>query len=279
MYNIRYHIASLVAVFLALALGLILGGLVVQQGTVSKQQRSLVDSLQRDFKKLSTDNKKLETALDLEQGFSTQMTSAWSKGRLAGRIVVIMTSGAANEGVDSAVSAIREAGGTPAIVTLADREFGLGDAKVAAVVRSIVGSATDLRSTVATGLAMEWAQSTGPRPLTSALVKAGAITVTGLKPSVVATQALDLVSFGKQPDELALRVCRAYADAGYYALGAQTPTSANGVAEAAMRLGLSAFDTLGTQPGRFTLVALYTGGQQGYFGLNADAVARFPPVP
>ena len=43
MYNIRYHIASLVAVFLALALGLVLGGLVVQQGTFSKQQKALVE--------------------------------------------------------------------------------------------------------------------------------------------------------------------------------------------------------------------------------------------
>ena len=31
MYNLRYHIASLAGVFLALALGLILGGLVVSQ--------------------------------------------------------------------------------------------------------------------------------------------------------------------------------------------------------------------------------------------------------
>ena len=39
MYNIRYHIASLVAVFLALALGLVLGGLVVRQGGFDKQQK------------------------------------------------------------------------------------------------------------------------------------------------------------------------------------------------------------------------------------------------
>ena len=279
MYNIRYHIASLVSVFLALALGLVLGGLVVQQGAVSKQQRSLVDSLQRDFKKLSTDNARLGTMLDLEQSYSTQMTNEWSKGRMAGRSVVIMTTGARDENVDAAVSAIREAGGTTAIVTVKNREFGLNNPAGAETIRSLVGSATDLRSAVATGLAVEWAQSTGPRPLTQALINSGAIGVTGLKSSIAATQALDLASFSQKPDEVALRVCRAYADAGYYALGAQTPTSRNGVAEAAVQLGLSAFDTLGTQPGRFTLVALYTGGQQGYFGLNADAVAQFPPVP
>lgn len=279
MYNLRYHIASLVAVFLALALGLVLGGLVVQQGAVSKQQRTLVDSLQRDFKKLSSDNASLKSRLQLEQAYSTQMTNTWSAGRLAGRTVVVLTSGAGSENVEAAVSAIRDAGGTPAVITLVNRGFGMNNTKVTDAIRSMVSTSADMRSAVATGLAIEWTQSAGPRPLTDALVKAGAITITGLSPSVPATQALDLAAFSKQPDDLALRVCRAYADAGYYAVGAQTPTSGNGVAEAATRWGLSAFDTLGTQPGRFTLVALYTGGQQGYFGLNANATAPFPPVP
>lgn len=279
MYNIRYHIASLVSVFLALALGLVLGGLVVQQGAVSKQQRTLVDSLQRDYKKLTTTNASLKSQLDFERGYSTQMTTLWADHRLAGRTVVVMTSGASDEGVDAAVSAIQEAGGTAAVVTLLDREFGVNNEKVAAAIRSVEGSGTDLRSAVPSGLAIEWTQSAGPRPLTDALIRAGAITVTGLKPSVAATQALDLASFSKNPDDLALRVCQAYAEAGYFAVGAQTPTSGNGVAEAAVQRRLSAFDSLGTQPGRFTLIALYTGGEQGYFGLNEDAIAPYPPVP
>ena len=61
--------------------------------------------------------------------------------------------------------------------------------------------------------------------------------------------------------------------------GAQTPTSSTGVAPAAVARRLSAFDTLGTQPGRFTLVALLSGGEQGYFGLNPNAVKPYPAVP
>ena len=48
MYNVRYHIASLVSVFLALALGLVLGGLIVDK-TPATSQSSLVTGLKQEF--------------------------------------------------------------------------------------------------------------------------------------------------------------------------------------------------------------------------------------
>ena len=130
MYNLRYHIASLVAVFLALALGLVLGGLVVQQGSFSKQQKALVGSLQRDFKKLKSENTRLKAEIRVQSGFSEQMTSAWAKDRLAGHSVVILTSGAEKEGGAAAVEAVKAAGGTPVVVKLVNREFGVNNDKV-----------------------------------------------------------------------------------------------------------------------------------------------------
>ena len=106
MYNIRYHIASLVAVFLALALGLVLGGLVVRQGGFDTQQRALVTSLQSEFNKIKKENTSLKSTLGLEQSYGGQMTDSWGAGRLAGQTVVILTSGAKGEGVDSAVAAV-----------------------------------------------------------------------------------------------------------------------------------------------------------------------------
>ena len=70
-------------------------------------------------------------------------------------------------------------------------------------------------------------------------------------------------------------------------LGSQNATGNNalaidadtGVAAAAAARKLSAFDTLGTNAGRFTLVALFTGGQQGYYSSSARGVSLFPEVP
>jgi hypothetical protein len=279
MYNIRYHIASLVAVFLALALGLVLGGLVVQQGSFSKQQKALVGSLQRDFKKLKSENTRLKADIRVQSSFSEQMTSAWAKERLVGHSVVILTSGAEKEGSAAAVEAVKAAGGTPVIVKLVNREFGVNNDKVVEVIRSVVATTGDVRSAVVESLTAEWTSADAPRPLTDALIKAGAIEVTGMKPSVAATDLVTTAAFAKQPDQLALDIARAYADAGFYAIGAQTPTSSTGVAPAAVARRLSAFDTLGTQPGRFTLIALLSGGEQGYFGLNPNAVKPYPAVP
>jgi len=279
VYNWRYHIASLVAVFLALALGLVLGGLVVRQGGFDSQQQAIVSGLQKDFAKLKRENTALRSTLGLESAYSTQMTAAWTANRLKGRGVLVITSGAKNEGVSAASDAIKQAGGSAVVVTLSKPAFGLDDSATAGVARSVVGSATDLKTTVASTLVSEWSQPDVPRPLTDALVKAGAISVSGLTASQAATQAVDLAAFGGTPDGLALDVVQNYASQGMYALGAETPASNTGVAAAAAARKLSAFDTLGSNAGDFTLVALFSGGQQGFYGTGTGAIAQFPPVP
>ena len=49
MYNLRYHIASLVAVFLALSVGLLLGTVVAERGMITDQTGALVADLQARF--------------------------------------------------------------------------------------------------------------------------------------------------------------------------------------------------------------------------------------
>jgi len=279
VYNIKYHIASLVAVFLALALGLVLGGLVVRQGGFDEQQSAIVDALQKQFSSLEKQNSTLKGDLELERGHSERMTDEWIAGRLQGRTVLIITSTTKGVGGDPAIDAVKDAGGSAAVVTMSKPRFGLADEGVAAAVRSVVGSSTDLETGLVSGLANEWSQPDVPRPLTAALQDAGVITVTGLSASMAATQVVDVAAFDKKPDPLALDIAQAYASAGRFALGAKAPSPNTGVAAAAAARRISAFDTLGTNPGRFTLVALLTGGQQGYYSVDSNATAKYPPVP
>ena len=148
MYNIRYHIASLVAVFLALALGLVLGGLVVRQGGFDKQQSAIVSGLQKEFASLKKQNTKLQSDLSFEKGFSTQMTTAWIAGRLGGRSVLVITTAKKGAAGDAAIEAIKAAGGNPAVVTMVKPEFGLADktvARIAAVGARQLDGAQDQR--------------------------------------------------------------------------------------------------------------------------------------
>ncbi len=143
----------------------------------------------------------------------------------------------------------------------------------------MLGSSTELKTGVPSALASEWSTPDVARPVTDALQTAGAITVTGLPSSIGATQVVDVAAFEGKPDALALDVAQAYAAAGRFALGAQMPTPDTGVAAAAAARQLSAFDTLGTNAGRFTLVALFTGGEQGFYSVDSNATAKYPPVP
>lgn len=281
MYNLRYHITSLVAVFLALAVGLVLGALVVRQGAFDSQQHALVTSLQSQFAKLKKDNAALKSTIALQDPYAAQMTDDWVKGRLTGRSVVVLTSGGKNEGTDAAVSAVKAAGGTPVVVTILKPGLGLSTSSIASATASVLGTASGVPSNadVAKQLEAEWAGTNATRPLTTALVNAGAMKVAGLSGSTIATQAIDIAAFDGDPDPLALDIAQAYASAGMFALGAQAFGTDTGVAAAASARQLSAFDTLGTSAGRFTLVALFSGGQQGYYSVTARGATPFPPVP
>ncbi len=61
--DVRYHVASLVAVFLALALGILMGMSLLNGQSVLEKQQELVESLRSDFEKLKDDNDALQAHL------------------------------------------------------------------------------------------------------------------------------------------------------------------------------------------------------------------------
>lgn len=281
MYNIRYHIASLVAVFLALAVGLVLGGLVVRQGGFDKQQRAIVSSLQKQYDNLKRTNTQLRSSLEFESAYSKQMTDAWLRDRLKGQTVLVIDGGAAGEGKDEVAAAVKSAGGSAASVTLLKRGFALEDSRVASSVAGILGStaASATSADVAKRLVAEWSAPEGGRELTNALSSAGVIKLVGLPESAVATLAVDVATSNKDPDPTGLDIAQAFAAAGFYAVGAETREGKTGVAAAASARKLSALDTLGTNAGRFTLVSLFSGGQQGFYSADAHGASAFPAIP
>lgn len=279
MYNLRYHIASLAAVFLALAMGLVLGGLAVGRGALDNQQQSLVEGLRKEFSALRTQNADLSAANEMLSEFARQSNDAWARGRLQGKSMMILAGSGRTDGVQAAQRDLEDAGATVVTVTLIKPGFGLDDAAVRARVESLTGTRQDLAASVAASLAAEWRAGIDGRPLTDLLLAEGVISASGIDDGVTVFGVLDLASIDGEHDPSALAVARAFADAGGTAVGAQTTNAGTGVAAAAADAGLSAFDTLGTQVGRFTLVALFSGGEPGYYGYAAGTKAPFPPIP
>lgn len=275
MYNLRYHIASLVGVFLALALGLILGGLVVQRGTVERQQGALVEGLQREFADLRAESRQLSDRNDLLTAYAGHVTDAWASGRLTDRTVLVVTNPGGEAGLRDVTEAVESAGGVVARIALLKSGFGLDDEELAAQVTSFTGDAEDLVEGVAAGLVAEWTAPAMARPLTDALVAADVLEVDGLEDGTMATGLVDVAPTDSEGDPAGLALAVAFASSGP-AVVAEGIDDDSGLAAAGQRAQVSALDTLGTDVGRYTLIALMTGLTPGYYGTGDDAVAPFP---
>ncbi|HZK18476.1 MAG TPA: copper transporter [Clostridia bacterium] len=69
--DLKYHIATLVAVFLALGLGIFIGNTLLGSDAVLEQQQQIADSLERQLEEIRTENKIIEdraNRLELEYG-------------------------------------------------------------------------------------------------------------------------------------------------------------------------------------------------------------------
>ena len=90
MISFRYHLVSIVAVFLALALGVVMGTTVVKQGVID-QLRSRTDNAVATTHRLQGEVNQLQGELRTDQGFTQQAQSLLVSERLAGQEVVMVT--------------------------------------------------------------------------------------------------------------------------------------------------------------------------------------------
>lgn len=278
MFNVRYHIASLVAVFLALALGLVLGGLVVQRGTLDGQQEALVDGLRDEFDTLRSENAALEAENDLLGAFTTDAVGEWIDGRLQGRTVVVLVNAGREDGMRPATDAIEAAGGQAATVTMLQPGFGLDDEAIRSRVESLTGGVDDPLPSLAASLAAEWATPVTDRPVTDLLVDAGVLSLDEFPEQGAIAGVVDIASPEGESDPAAVQLAVAIHELGLPAIGAQTAGTDTGKAASASDEGLAGLDGLGGEVGRYSLIALLTGAEPGFFGTLPAAQAPYPPL-
>jgi hypothetical protein len=87
--NLRYHIVSLVAVFLALALGMVVGGTVLNEGT-GRAQRAFSDLLRRTSQQTQAENSALKAQNGHYKVFGDKVLPQLAHDKLKGRSVVLV---------------------------------------------------------------------------------------------------------------------------------------------------------------------------------------------
>ncbi|HEY8582448.1 MAG TPA: copper transporter [Capillimicrobium sp.] len=106
MFDFRYHALSLVAVFLALAIGLLLGVAVGDAGLVSSAKQDIEESLREDVRAAQAESADLQAQLDEQRAYEEQTYPDLVSNRLIGADVGLLFLGDAD---DSQVEAVRAA--------------------------------------------------------------------------------------------------------------------------------------------------------------------------
>lgn len=122
--DIRYHIASLAAVFLALGLGILIGTSMISSDAITQQQKKMIEGLEKEFNVLREENKENADALMQaqevianHQKFDESVLPLLVKGKLEGRKIAVIDINY-NKEHDGLLSALRSAGADLQSVTV-----------------------------------------------------------------------------------------------------------------------------------------------------------------
>lgn len=111
MLNFRYHALSLVAVFLALVIGLLLGVAIGDEGLVSSAERDIRASLREDVRQAQDERDEALDTLEERLALEADAYPALVENRLAGmRIALIELGGASDRMVDLTRDALAGSG-------------------------------------------------------------------------------------------------------------------------------------------------------------------------
>lgn len=130
--DIRQHIITLAAVFLALGMGILIGMALVEDRALVDQQRKMIDRLEADFTALSRDRDQLRSRLALSESelkasrkLMEDIFARVAPGRLQGRRIAIISAGDSmdDKEIQAIVQALEYAGGQVPSITRVLRPF------------------------------------------------------------------------------------------------------------------------------------------------------------
>lgn len=143
MIDVRYHVISLVAVFLALAIGILLGTTLVERGLIA-EQKAEIKSLRSTFDDIKAKNEALNDDLSAYKRFADESRPYMVTGMLPGRTYAVLTSAEPDEGVLGRMTdGLVAAGATVPVVITVEGPEKFKDAAVQANLSTLFGMQGD----------------------------------------------------------------------------------------------------------------------------------------
>jgi len=276
----RYHLATLIAVFFALLIGILAGVALVGNPALEKQ----IASLRADFDQIRQQLRLLEAQEKTGESFAKLAIPTLVKDRLAGRrVAIILNHDFSDTALVEKISAALEQAGAvvtsvstilPAFVHLdpetADR--------IATRQQLSKSKGTDLRKELASRFALRLVYGISHFPFY--LRKAGLIRLSGnyelLVRRVVLVGGLDQEG-DAAVDAIDLPIIHALKQAGAEVVGCESMGAAISTIRIYQRENISTVDNADTPAGQLALV-LTLAGSQGHFGVKPTANYLLPPL-
>ena len=278
MLDLRYHVASLSAVFLALIVGILVGVGISGRGFVDKSERrnfeNRIAALQSQADQLGAQKALLAQQGQAEHTFVQDTYPVLMRDRLTGKHIGVIVMGSPGRAFGDVRQALDDAGGTLSLYRAL--KVPITPKPIRQALRGRPGFQT--MDAVGHEVGQEWA-TPGVTPIADIV-----------SPLLVEEQRgpsgkpLDgVVVVGALPTdtptaELAAGVLAGLAGAGVPVVGAERIDSVPSSVPGWGQQTLSTVDDVDTPSGKFALALLLAGAQHGSYGVKQTAQAPLPPV-
>ncbi|MDG4766387.1 copper transporter [Solwaraspora sp. WMMD406] len=310
MINFRYHVVSLTAVFLALAIGLVVGTAALN-GPVADSLSDTVNALRKDNQQLRETVNSLREEVNREEDFVAEAAPILLADKLAGRRVLVICLPSGRDHVEGVVSALDLAGATvTGRVDVQDKfvnpdnsvellELASSAARPTVPTTGLPGNSdgVETSSALLASALLDRAEQPAVAPADRVAVldaygDAGYVTVeqtvTGPAEAVVVVSGQPYVDRDAAKKDNAVVTMVVQFDRGSETVVAGTGSSDGNLVSAvrgdpALNQSISTVDNGNTTAGQtITALALaeqFTLGQAGHFGLGAGATSLMPKRP
>lgn len=263
MPDLRYHLISLISVFLALAIGILLGVAMADEGVVSERLEAEITDIQERFDRQRVEIGELEEQAARDRSLLEAMSETMISDRLIGAEVALVSGPYADEetvgGIEDALAA---SGATLTSVETLPAPSSPQEVTSPEATTPVQSEYTD----VALSVLEETGEGTFP------------------------PQAVVFVGGGQAPPEAPSGTLRAlneaqsemfevWQDAGVRVVAAEPSDTGRSEVELFQSAGLASVDNADTPAGRAAIIQLLASDDEGSYGTKDTASEPFPPPP
>ena len=285
--DFRYHIASLVAVFLALGIGILIGSTMLGNTSIIETQKQLTNNLDQQMKELREQNKAVETRsnnLEINNNilkeFGEDVLPLLVANRLAGqKIAIVQTNNFSLP--NNLKTVLQTAGGKINSVTTIIDGFDLSDDKLLPNTLNLTPDVDrhkivqSLSQAVAQGILL--GQNTD---VINSLIEKGFIKVEGTYGLPV--NAIVIIGGSKDNETVKLAdidfpIIKFFMDNNVSIYGVEESNIVYSYMKDYQKNRISTVDNINTIPGKFALV-LAMQGNPGNYGIKDTAQSLLPPL-